>query len=70
MFTVVVCFEVLEHLFAPHLAVAEMHRVLEPGGVLIATVPNVAYWRRRLDFLRARPLEPARGRPLAHGALA
>jgi SAM-dependent methyltransferase len=42
--------EVLEHLFAPHLAVAELHRVLRPGGVLVATVPNVSYWRRRLDL--------------------
>jgi SAM-dependent methyltransferase len=49
-FDVVICVEVLEHLFSPHLAVAEAHRVLKPGGKLIATVPNVAYWRRRLDL--------------------
>jgi SAM-dependent methyltransferase len=42
--------EVLEHLFAPHLAAGEILRVLRPGGVLIVTVPNVAYWRRRLDL--------------------
>jgi methionine biosynthesis protein MetW len=49
-FTVVVCIEVLEHLFDPQLAAAEISRVLRPGGVLIATVPNVAYWRRRVDL--------------------
>jgi methionine biosynthesis protein MetW len=49
-FDVGLMIEVLEHLFAPHEAVAEMHRVLRPGGVLLVTVPNVSYWRRRLDL--------------------
>jgi SAM-dependent methyltransferase len=57
-FDVVVCIEVLEHLFAPEAAAAEMLRVLRPGGKLIATVPNFAYWRRRLEiaFGRWNPL--------------
>jgi SAM-dependent methyltransferase len=42
--------EVLEHLFTPHHAVADMHRVLRPGGVLLVTVPNISYWRRRVDL--------------------
>ena len=49
-FDAVVCAEVMEHLFEPHLAAAEIFRVLRPGGVLIVTVPNVAYWRRRIDL--------------------
>jgi SAM-dependent methyltransferase len=49
-FDAVVCLEVLEHLFAPHLAAAEALRVLRPGGTYIATVPNVAYWRWRRDL--------------------
>ena len=50
-FDAVVCIEVLEHLFAPQRALKEILRVLKPGrGVLIATVPNVAFWRLRLDF--------------------
>jgi methionine biosynthesis protein MetW len=54
-FDVVVCLEVLEHLFEPHVAAAEALRVLRPGGVYIATVPNVAYWRWRRDLaLRGR----------------
>lgn len=49
-FTVAVCIEVLEHVFQPYLVAREILRVLEPSGVLIVTVPNVAYWRRRLDL--------------------
>jgi SAM-dependent methyltransferase len=49
-FDAAVCIEVLEHLFAPHEAAQEVARVLRPGGLLIATVPNAVYWRRRVDF--------------------
>jgi SAM-dependent methyltransferase len=49
-FDAVVSIEVLEHLFSPHQAAAEVHRVLRPGGVFLATVPNVAYWRWRRDM--------------------
>lgn len=49
-FDVVVCIEVLEHLFQSQLVASEILRVLKPGGVLIATVPNVAYWRRRVEL--------------------
>jgi ubiquinone/menaquinone biosynthesis C-methylase UbiE len=48
----VVCTEVLEHLFLPNVAAAEMYRVLKPRGVLVATTPNVAYWRRCYEMLR------------------
>jgi SAM-dependent methyltransferase len=50
-FDVVVCSEVLEHLFEPQFATAEAFRVLRPEGRLIVTVPNAAYWRDRVDAL-------------------
>ena len=51
--------EVLEHLFQPQLAAAEILRVLKPGGVLITTVPNSVYWRRRIEVPLGRwnPME-------------
>jgi SAM-dependent methyltransferase len=36
----VITFEVLEHVRNEHLALAEMHRILRPGGVLAISVPN------------------------------
>jgi SAM-dependent methyltransferase len=55
-----VCSEVFEHLFDPLTAAREIHRVMKPGGVLVATVPNFGYHAYRvLAFLRAQvPAEP------------
>lgn len=50
-FDVVVCSEVLEHLFEPNRAVAEAFRVLRPSGRLLVTVPNGTHWRDRIDML-------------------
>ena len=39
-FDVVLCSEVLEHLFDPLEAIREAHRVLKPGGRYLVTVPH------------------------------
>ena len=36
----VACLELLEHLDDPQLALSQMHRVLESGGLLVVSVPN------------------------------
>ena len=36
-FDVILCTEVLEHLHTPTRAIAELHRILKPGGMLILT---------------------------------
>jgi len=57
-----VCSEVFEHLYDPLAAAREIHRVMKPGSVLVATVPNFGYhaWRV-LALLRAQvPAEPER----------
>ena len=59
-FDVVVCVEVLEHVFARLDAVREMSRVLRPGGLLNVTVPNVAYWRPRGDMALMGRWDPVR----------
>jgi len=49
-FDLALCLEVIEHVFLPDRTILEVLRVLSPGGALIVTTPNVAYWRRRLDL--------------------
>ena len=41
-FDALLCTEVLEHAVAPEALIAEMHRVLRPGGSLVLTVPFAA----------------------------
>ncbi len=55
----VTCIEVLEHLYDPDHAIGEIARVLAPGGYTVVSVPNLAYWRYRLDLLRGRVPPPA-----------
>jgi len=60
-FDVVTCLEMLEHCARPFEAVAEMIRVLRPGGALVITVPGIGfprhdypndYWRFTADGVR------------------
>ena len=53
-----ICFEVFEHLMEPHRALAELGRVLKPGGHLVCSVPNAAYLPRRIEFLFTGFLNP------------
>ncbi len=62
----VTCIEVLEHLYDPDHAMREIARVLAPGGYTVVTVPNLAYWRYRLDLLRGRVPQPAVDRRHLH----
>ena len=56
-FDAVVAGELLEHLRFPDALVAEIRRVLRPGGVLVGSVPNAFRVQSRLRFLRGRPPE-------------
>jgi glycosyltransferase involved in cell wall biosynthesis/SAM-dependent methyltransferase len=45
-FTTVLCCELIEHLYAdPMHLMAEVHRILRPGGRLVLTTPNIAALR-------------------------
>jgi O-antigen biosynthesis protein len=50
-FDYVVCGDILEHLRDPWTTLGELHRVLKPEGVLIASIPNVRYWRVLRDLI-------------------
>jgi SAM-dependent methyltransferase len=56
-FDAVVAGELFEHLRFPDALVAEIERVLRPGGVLVGSVPNAFRVQSRLRFLRGRPPE-------------
>lgn len=68
------CLDVLEHLSfeAQPRALAELHRVIVPGGELFVTVPNLAHLQSRVQFLlrgrlirTANPLKHPGDRPIA-----
>jgi SAM-dependent methyltransferase len=47
----ILCLDVLEHLVDPWHVVQRMHKLLKPGGVLIASVPNVRNFRVLVPLL-------------------
>lgn len=51
-FDLVIGSEVIEHLIQPDRVLAECTRVLRQGGHVLLTVPNVAFWRFRVQALR------------------
>lgn len=51
-FDYIVCLETLEHLFRPERALAQFRTLLKPHGWLIASFPNIVFWRYRIDFAR------------------
>lgn len=53
---VVVCSEVLEHLYDPACALGEMRRWLRPAGWLVVSVPNAYRLGQRLRMLAGRPI--------------
>lgn len=57
-FSTVICTEVFEHLPNPSKALAEILRILEPGGVLIGTVPKVNFFWRLRVLSSTHPGEP------------
>lgn len=46
--------EVLEHLVEPQRVVEKLVRSLRPGGLVLASSPNIAHWRVIAELLRGR----------------
>lgn len=53
-YDVVVLADVLEHLRDPAAVLRAVHGWLGPGGRVLVSMPNVAYWRVRADLARGR----------------
>jgi methionine biosynthesis protein MetW len=53
-FDTVTAIAVIEHIFDPYVTMAEVHRVLRPGGQFVMEVPNLVWLPRRLDVLFGR----------------
>lgn len=53
-FDVVVCAEVIEHIYDIDHCLTEIKRVLKPGGKAIITTPNFSFWRYRIKCLLGR----------------
>jgi len=53
-FDVIVCADVLEHLFDPGLALIKLKKLMNENGKLIISLPNVAYYGVRKNLLFGR----------------
>lgn len=51
-FTAIVAADIIEHLVNTDDFISELRRMLVPGGLLIVSTPNLAYWLNRLRLLR------------------
>ncbi len=55
MFDYAMMIEVIEHIVNAELLIKEVARILKPGGRLLMTTPNNAYYRRRIRALQGKP---------------
>jgi SAM-dependent methyltransferase len=53
-YDLVLCIAALEHLYDVKHALKEIHRILKPGKHALIHVPNISFWRFRLDILTGK----------------
>jgi SAM-dependent methyltransferase len=47
----ILCLDVLEHLINPQKVVAYLHTLLAPGGIIVASIPNVRHYSASMPLL-------------------
>jgi SAM-dependent methyltransferase len=53
-FDCVILSHILEHLYSPSSTLEQLKCVLGPESVIVVALPNVVWWRQRLQFLMGR----------------
>jgi 2-polyprenyl-3-methyl-5-hydroxy-6-metoxy-1,4-benzoquinol methylase len=53
-FDCIVCSHVLEHLRQPDVVLVRLRGCLSQNGSVVVALPNVLFWKQRLEFLRGR----------------
>lgn len=54
LFDSIICSHILEHLYSPAELLTRLRDSLTPDGVLIVALPNILFWKQRIQFLRGR----------------
>lgn len=54
IYDLALCIAVLEHVYDVNHALKETHRILKPGKHILILVPNLSFWRFRLEVLRGK----------------
>jgi 2-polyprenyl-3-methyl-5-hydroxy-6-metoxy-1,4-benzoquinol methylase len=60
-FDIIICADILEHLFDPEKVLISLKRYLKDNGLLIVSIPNVANWSIRKELLFGRFNYQAKG---------
>ena len=50
-FDTILCLDVFEHLVDPWTLVGRLHRALKPGGMLVASIPNIRHYSALMPLL-------------------
>lgn len=50
----IICGDVIEHMADPWEQIGRMHKMLKPGGSLIASLPNAGHWSLVKDMLKGK----------------
>ncbi len=51
-FDCIICCHVLEHLYQPQQLLQQIKPNIKSGGVLIVALPNILFWKQRLEFIK------------------